>query len=58
MKCQVYSSNFCKIKRRRGKKTHGHIILLESIKYPNNFAFKSNKTINFNTKIYLNPNVS
>ena len=27
-------------KRRGGKKTHGQVILLDSIKFPNNFLFK------------------
>ena len=35
----VYSPNFVG-EREEGGKTHGHIILLDSIKLPNNFLFK------------------
>ena len=31
-------------KEKRGKKTHGHVILLDSIKYHNNFVLKKSLT--------------
>lgn len=57
------SPNFYKRKRREGKKTHGNVILLDSIKYFNNLVlknpnnlFKSNKTTIFNNKkTYFKP---
>ena len=58
VKCQVYTPNFEGEREEGGKKTHGHVILLDSIKYSNNFVlkkksnnlYKSNKTTNFNQK--------
>ena len=37
--CHMYSPNFVG-EREEGKKTHGHVILLDSIKFPNNVLFK------------------
>ena len=37
--CHVYGPNFV-WEREEGRKTHGHVILLDSIKFPNNFLFK------------------
>ena len=37
--CHVYSTNFVG-EREEGEKNHGHAILLDSIKFPNNFLFK------------------
>ena len=59
--CYEYCLNF--VEEREGrKKTHGLAILLDSIKFPNNFVlkksnnlFKSNKTTNFNKKTHFKP---
>ena len=37
--CHVYSPNFVG-EREEGEKTHGHVILLDSNIFPNNFLFK------------------
>ena len=60
VKCQMCSPKFLGERQegKKKKKTHGHVILLDSIKYSNNFVlkkgcnnlFKSNKTTNFNKK--------
>ena len=47
VKCQVYSPSF-EGEREEGKKTHGHVILLDSIKYSNNFALKKKSLTNLN----------
>ena len=39
VKYLVYSPNFVE-KIVKGKKTHGHVIFLDTIKYPNNFVLK------------------